>query len=76
MNKALESINLYLSGKIDLPSLEGLIVSLAWNDEFEDQDLIDLVSIEIAYVNDGVTDEVTFKTRISQIATPRISAVI
>ena len=60
MNKALEAINLYLSGKIDLPSLEGLVVPLAWDDGFEDQDLVDLVSIEIRLrENDGVSDEST-----------------
>ncbi len=67
-NKALEALNLYLSGRIDLDSLEERILPLAWDNEFEDQDLIDLVLIEIAYINDGVSDESMFRARVAEIA--------
>lgn len=76
MNVALETITRYLNGEIDLDSLEECIIPLAWDDEFEDQDLIDLVSIEIAYISDQVSNESTFRDRISQIAASRESVVV
>ena len=76
MNVALETITRDLNGEIDLDSLEECIIPLAWDDEFEDQDLIDLVSIEIAYISDQVSNESTFRDRISQIAASRESVVV
>ena len=75
-NKALDALNLYLDGDIDLDALEERIIPLAWDTEFEDQDLIDLVSIEIAYINDGISDDAIFKARIADIVASRRDIVI
>lgn len=76
MNKALEALTCYLNGEIDLDSLEERIIPLAWDDEFKDQDLIDLISIEIAYLNDLVSDESIFRNRMASVAASKESIVV
>ena len=63
-----ETIRLYLKGDIDLDSLEYRVITLAWDDEFEDQDLVDRIAIELVYIKDDLSDESTFRTRIAEIA--------
>ena len=75
-NRALDALNLYLNGDIDLDTLEERIIPLTWDTEFEDQDLIDLVSIEIAYINDGVSEESAFRERVGEIAAYRRESII
>ena len=67
-DKILETLRLYLIGDIDLDSLEDRIIPFAWDTEFTDQDLIDQIAVEIAYIKDGVSDESTFRKRIAEIA--------
>ena len=68
-DKVLETLRLYLLGDIDLDSLEDRIIPFAWDTEFADQDLIDQIAVEIAYIKDGVSDESLFKARMAEIAT-------
>ena len=42
-NIALEYLKLYLNGDIDFDALEERIIPLGFDDEFEYQDLIDLI---------------------------------
>ena len=70
-NVALNVINLYLSGEIDFNELQLRIIPLAWDADFEDQDLVDMVSIEIAYILDDVSDELLFRHRIADIVMTR-----
>ena len=65
-NIALETLNPYLNGEIAFNLLEERIITLAFDDDFEHQDLIDLISIEIAYIYDGVSDEPLFRERLAE----------
>ena len=65
----LETIRLYLIGDTDLDALERRIISLAWDDEFDDQELVDRIAAELVYIKDGVSDESTFRTRVAKILT-------
>ena len=74
-DEILETIRLYLSGDIDLDTLEYRVITLAWDDEFEDQDLVDRIAIELIYIKDGLSDESAFRTRIAEIANQIPTAV-
>ena len=71
----LETIELYLIGDIDLDTLENRVISLAWDDEFEDQDLVDRIAVELIYIKDGYSDEALFRTRVAEIASQAPAAV-
>ena len=75
-NIALDALKRYLNGEIDLDALEERIIPLAWDAEFADQDLVDELFIEIAYINDGVSDEDIFRERVSKIAASRLPASV
>ena len=64
----LKTIRLYLNGEIDLDTLERRVITLAWDDEFEDQELVDRVAVELVYIKDGLSDESIFRTRMAEIA--------
>ena len=63
-----ETLKLYLSGDIDLDTLEYRVITLAWDDDFEDQELVDRIAFELIYIKDGLFDESIFRTRVSEIA--------
>ena len=63
-NIALETLNQYLSGEIDFNTLKERIIPLGFDDDFEHQDLVDMITIEIAYILDGISDEPLFRERI------------
>ena len=63
-NIALETLSLYLNGEIDFEALEERIIPLGFDDTFEHQDLVDLITIEIAYILDGISDEPLFRERV------------
>lgn len=65
-NITLEYLKLYLNGDIDFEALEERIIPLGFDDEFEYQDLIDLIFIEIAYIYDGLSDEPLFRERLAE----------
>ena len=75
-NIALDALKRYLNGDIDLDALESRIIPLGWDNDFEDQDLIGELFIEIAYINDGVSDEDIFRERVSKIAASRLPAAV
>ena len=66
--KILETIRLYLNGDMDLDTLENRVISLAWDDDFEDQELVDRIALELIYIKDGLSDEPIFRTRVAEIA--------
>ena len=63
-NIALETLNQYLNGEITFNTLEERVIPLGFDDKFEYQDLVDMISIEIAYIYDGISDESPFRERI------------
>ena len=68
-NIILETLELYLTGDIDLDSLEDRIIPLLWSAELEaDRDLIAQIAVESVYIKDGVSDESIFRGRIAEIA--------
>ena len=71
----LEALKLYLDGDIDLDSLEYRVITLAWDDDFEDQELVDRIAVELVYIMDGVSDESIFRTRMAEIASQVPTAV-
>ena len=73
---ALDALQRYLNGDIGLDALEERIIPLAWDNNFEDQSLIGELFIEIAYINDGVSDEDIFRKRVSRIAAVRLPAAV
>ena len=75
-NIALDALKLYINGDMDLDTLEERIIPLAWDNDFKDQELIGELFIEIAYINDGVSDEDIFRERVSKIAASRLPAAV
>ena len=73
---AMDALNFYLKGDIDLDALEERVLPLAWDAEFEDQELIGSILIEIAHINDGMLDEAAFRERVAEIAASRRDIVI
>ena len=71
----LETLRLYLNGDIDLDTLENRVISLAWDDDYEDQELVDRIAVELVYIKDGVSDEALFRTRVAAIAS-RVPAAV
>ncbi len=69
-NIAFDVLELYLNGDIDFDALEERIVTLSWDPEHEDHDLVGLVLIEICYIKDGVSDEEIFRARVAEAAAP------
>ena len=74
-HQILKTVQLYLLGDIDIDSLEDRIVPLAWDTEFEDQELLDEILFELVYIKDGVSDEALFRTRMTEIASRLPAAV-
>ncbi len=75
-NIALDALRLYLNCDIDLDALEDRIIPLAWDNDFKDQEIIDEQFIEIAYINDGVSNEDIFRERVSQLAASRLPTAV
>ena len=67
-DKILETIRLYLNGDMDLDALEDRVIPFIWNDDFEDQDLLNEILAELIYIKDGLSDESTFRVRVGEIA--------
>ena len=64
----LDPLRLYLNGDIDIDTLEDSVILFAWDDDFEDQDLLNEILVELIYIKDGLSDESIFRTRVSEIA--------
>ena len=76
-NEIPDILRLYLNGDIDLGTLENRIISLAWDpDEREDQLLIDTILVEIFYIWDNVSDESLFRERIVELISPTPNCAI
>ena len=70
-NEIPEILRLYLGDGIDFDTLENRIISLAWDpDEREDQLLLDTILVEMFYIWDNVSDEPLFRERVSELVGP------
>ena len=75
-NIILETLGLYLTGDIDIDSLEDRIIPLLWSAQLEEErDLIAQIAVELVYIKDGLSDESAFRTRIAEIASQIPAAV-
>ena len=75
-NIILETLGLYLTGDIDIDSLEDRIIPLLWSAQLEEErDLIAQIAVELVYIKDGLSDESAFRTRIAEIASQIPTAV-
>ena len=71
-----QTIELYLSGDIDLDTLEDRIIPLLWSARLgEERDLIAHIAVELIYIKDDLSDESIFRTRIAEIANQIPTAV-
>lgn len=75
-DKILDELQLYLTGDIDIDSLEDRIIPLAWESEFEDQELLDQIAFELIYVKDGLSDESVFRARMVEIVVSKQAMTI
>ena len=70
-NEIPEILKLYLNDDIDFSALENQIISLAWDpDEREDQLLLDTILVEIFYIWDDTSNEPLFRQRIVELIAP------
>ena len=65
-DKVLEALNLYMMGDIDMDTLEDRVIPLAFTAEYDDNDLIDHIAIELAYIKDEISDEPLFRKRVAE----------
>ena len=61
-----DALHLFLNGDIDLDALEERVIPLAFTNEYENQDLVDLIAIELVYVKDGISDEALARERLAE----------
>ena len=69
MSEALQEIKDYLDKRIDFSEFENRILTLAWTEECEEQEMVNLLLTEIVYSNDGLVDEKDFRERVANIVT-------
>ncbi len=65
-----ELINLlesYLRNKMAIEAISDWIATNAWDTTSDLADLIDQVSIELSYMDDGISNEKQFRSRIAEI---------
>ena len=74
-DEILKTLQLYLTGDIDIDSLEDRIIPLAWEREFENQELLDEIAFELIYIKDGLSDESIFRARMVEIVLSKQDAV-
>ena len=70
-NEIPDILKLYLNDDIDFDALENRIISLAWDpDEREDQLLLDTILAEIFYIWDNISNEPLFRERVAEFISP------
>lgn len=74
-DQILKVVSLYLDGGIDFDSLEDRIIPLAFKADPKRGGLVYQLVAEIAYVKDRVSDEPTFKARVTEIVSRRETTV-
>lgn len=60
----------YLEGQTDIDCLRDWIALNVWDSPEEARDLIDQVAVELAYIDDGNSDEDYFRIRMADFVTP------
>jgi hypothetical protein len=70
-DEALQALNLYMIGDIDLNALEERIIPLAFIAESKERELIDRIAIELSYIKDGVSDEAILRERLYPFSVPK-----
>lgn len=60
----------YLKNQMDIDAINDWIARNVWDVPVEDRDLIDRVALELAYIDDGHSDEELFRGRIRDVVAP------
>ena len=68
----LSLLSLYLVRQIELPQVRDWISLNVWNANQHERELIDRVSVELAYLDDGLLDEQPFRDRLLDAITPTV----
>ena len=63
----------YLEEKTGIESIQEWIALNVWHRSPEARDLIDQVAVELAYINDRVSDEEAFRVRMAEILVPTVA---
>ena len=70
-----ELLNLYIDGGVKLEVLDKWIAVHIWDANGKDRDIIDQVAVELSYVKDSVSDEASFRLRMSELVSPNVRKV-
>ena len=63
----------YLEEKTGIDSIREWIALNVWDQPPETREHIDQVAVELAYINDGVSDEEAFRVRMAEILVPTVA---
>ena len=63
-------LNSYLKNQVDIDAINDWIARNVWDVPVEERVLIDRVALELAYIDDGYSDEELFRNRIREIIVP------
>jgi len=70
-----ELLGLYIGGDVKLEVLDNWIAVHIWDADGKDRDIIDQIAVEMSYVKDSVSDEATFRIRLSELVSPHVRKV-
>ena len=73
----LQCLIAYVSGEIDMHTLDDAVIHLLWeldDNDHDAHDLIDRVAAEMCMVKDDALDEATFRSRMREIASRSLAA--
>ncbi|MCH8279370.1 MAG: hypothetical protein IIC96_01675 [Chloroflexi bacterium] len=62
----------YLESKLGIDSIRKWIAVKVWDRLPESRDYIDQVAVELAYIDDGVSDEEGFRIRMAEFLVPTV----
>ena len=63
-------LNSYLKNQVDIDAINDWIARSGWDVPVEERDLIARVALELAYIDDGHSDEELFRSRIRDVVAP------
>lgn len=66
----------YLRNQIDMHAVRDWIASNVWGIPIEERGLLDRVAAELAFVDDGYSDEPAFRSQIRNIVVPTLALAI
>ena len=71
-NELFELLSLYIDGGTKLEVVDDWIAVHIWDADHKDRDIIDQVVVELSYVKDNVSDEASFRIRMSELVSPNV----